>query len=79
MSYRYLGEAEQPSISLEDLAAKQDEMFKVLRESENRRKLGGYIAVLSGVFAAFRLGILALPAAKEKYAEIRSRRAASPR
>lgn len=77
MSYlRGVGDDAPPSgekVSIDQLAAMQVEMLKELRASEDRRRLGGYIAIGSAVFAAFRLGVLAFPTIREK---VRAREAA---
>jgi hypothetical protein len=57
----------QPSDPLTLLEERQREILRVLRESEDRRKWSLLIGVAGAIFAAFRLGIVALP-------EIRRRR-----
>jgi hypothetical protein len=55
-----------PMVLLEE---RQREILRVLQESEDRRKWSLLIGVAGAIFAAFRLGIVALP-------EIRRRREA---
>lgn len=77
MAYlQHLGAAPEPAAAeptLAELRELQQQLMLEFKRAEERRRLGVYIAAASAVFAAFRLGILALPTIK---ARVQARRAA---
>lgn len=73
--FQHLGAEPEPAAAQPTLLEIQQLQRQILVEfqrAEERRKLGVWIAAGSALFAAFRLGILALPTIK---AHVKARRA----
>lgn len=56
--------AETPTFAM--LYERQVELAKQFKESEDRRRLAMYIGMAGAVFAAFRLGVLAVPSIRQR-------------
>lgn len=65
MAY-HLGQTPDPPASLEAVLARQDELLHQFKLSEERRKWAMIAGIAGAVFAAFRLGILAVPKIRER-------------
>lgn len=78
MSYQ-LGQALESAaaepVTLARLADQQEQLLREFRAAERHRRLALLIGAAGAVFAAFRLGILALPTIRSRLAQ---RRAAAP-
>lgn len=56
--------AETPTLAM--LYERQAELAKQFKESEDRRRLAMYVGMAGAVFAAFRLGVLAVPSVRRR-------------
>lgn len=73
--FQHLGAEPAPAAgepTLRELQTLQQQLLVEFRRAEERRKLSVWIAAGSAIFAAFRLGVLALPTIK---ARVQARRA----